>query len=385
MVYKYGYYTCGNKIFTSKVDACIFATVAKTPLEWHFLDSAYDKFNWQQEPEESLDALYTRRARELREQYDYVILSYSGGSDSNNILESFIRNGIHLDEIVVNHLSKATDSTTLLDKSATSGWNIHAEFKLQILPRLQYIHDNAPTTRVTVMDMSDYVVKSFDTLFDDERWMLHRSEDISMAHPLRFNYLESGHIKKLFDEGKRVCVISGVDKPRSHIADNKFYVGLSDRPTNIATMREFNDIYTNVEVEFFYWAESTAPLICKQGHIMKRILENSSVELQNVWKRNDFASWLIKEPIIRDMIYSSTWDPSWFQAAKPNSWWTPDFEKWIHVDPTYSIAYEKWKKGRDFLTRAAGDYVRTINGAIDGLHTFEKNFSIGTFNPTKIS
>ena len=45
-----GYYTCDNKIFTSKIHACIHATSVKKPLEWHFNDDTFDNFPWNVEP-----------------------------------------------------------------------------------------------------------------------------------------------------------------------------------------------------------------------------------------------------------------------------------------------------------------------------------------------
>jgi len=50
---------------------------------------------------ESLDFLYALRARQLREKYDYLVLYFSGGADSTNILKTFIDNNIFLDEIVM--------------------------------------------------------------------------------------------------------------------------------------------------------------------------------------------------------------------------------------------------------------------------------------------
>jgi hypothetical protein len=33
---KLGYYTCNNVEFSSKIEACIYATKIKQPLKWHF-------------------------------------------------------------------------------------------------------------------------------------------------------------------------------------------------------------------------------------------------------------------------------------------------------------------------------------------------------------
>jgi hypothetical protein len=89
-----GYYSCGTQLFASKIEACIHGTKTKIPVKWHFNDETFDNYPWHIEPSESLDDLYDRRAREIREKYDYIVLAFSGGSDSNNILEAFIRQNL---------------------------------------------------------------------------------------------------------------------------------------------------------------------------------------------------------------------------------------------------------------------------------------------------
>ena len=97
-----GYYTVGNREFFSKIQACIHATTTNQDPIWHFNNDVFNNFDWTIEPSETLDELYNARARQLREEYDYVALSYSGGSDSHNILMSFLRQGLHIDELIIN-------------------------------------------------------------------------------------------------------------------------------------------------------------------------------------------------------------------------------------------------------------------------------------------
>ena len=62
----------------------------------------FSKCDWTTEPEPGvpLSEYYRRRAQQIRDKYDYVVLLYSGGPDSNNILHAFVHNGIKIDEIV---------------------------------------------------------------------------------------------------------------------------------------------------------------------------------------------------------------------------------------------------------------------------------------------
>ena len=75
---KVSYYKVDGILFNSKIQAALFAQKTNKPLEWVFTpDSEFSKYPWHIEPLSTLDQLYDKRARELREKYDYLILGYS--------------------------------------------------------------------------------------------------------------------------------------------------------------------------------------------------------------------------------------------------------------------------------------------------------------------
>ena len=94
---QYGFYQVGEYKFYSKFEAQILSEKSGLPIRWNFNDEAYDCSNWQVEPVESIGELYRQRAQQLRDQYDYLVLWFSGGADSTNILDSFVLNNIKLD------------------------------------------------------------------------------------------------------------------------------------------------------------------------------------------------------------------------------------------------------------------------------------------------
>ena len=91
------YYDAENNIYLTHLDA-----VASRKQCWfYYYDDILSKVPWKIEPTETLETLYKLRAQEIRDTYDYVILCFSGGSDSLNVLETFYYNNIHIDEIVM--------------------------------------------------------------------------------------------------------------------------------------------------------------------------------------------------------------------------------------------------------------------------------------------
>jgi hypothetical protein len=372
-----GYYISNGIKFSSKVDACLYGKTVNKPVEWIFHNDLFSKFPWNIEPTETLDQLYDKRSRELREKYDYIILSFSGGSDTNNILESFIRQGLHIDEIVTNHITDATKSTTVLDPTITSAWNFAAEHNLQAVPRLKYISEKCPRTKITVLDVSQVVLNSMN-VFDDVDWVLHRNDHLSIGQLFRYNYFHFKEMKNQFDKNLKIGLIVGVDKPKCVIRkDNKFCIYFPDGNVNITTINDFNDDYTNITTELFYWSKDTLPMLAKQAHTVKRFLEINP-DFQQYFKTASFASVRThQEKLLRKLMYT-TWNESWFQVNKSTSWFNTEFDTWFKTNPNMTKELTNWQRGINYLAEKMPDYIQKDDkGRYDSLKLFKHEYPIG--------
>jgi hypothetical protein len=370
-----GYYRCNGIDFDSKINALLYSATVNQPVQWMFHQDIFGQHPWHIEPEQSLDQLYDARARQLREQYDYVILSFSGGADTNNILECFVRQGLHIDEIVINHMGKATAKTTVLDPKIKHSWNFAAEHQLQAVPRLQYIKKHLPQTKITELDVSDSVINAL-SAFDDVDWVLHRNDHLSVGQLFRYNYFHFGEIKKQFDAGKKVCIIVGIDKPKTFIRDNKFYLGFIDTVTNITTINDFNKDYHNVTTELFYWSPECAPLLSKQAHTIKNWIQQRP-ERKKFWINPSYSTVrLYHERWLRNLIYT-TWDAQWFQADKSTNWWNTEFDTWFRTNSDMKSAYQLWQHGIGYLASKLPDFVQYNQaGQADKLQSFRHEYLI---------
>jgi len=372
-----GYYVSNGVEFSSKVDACLYGKTVNKPVEWIFHNQEFTKFPWNIEPVETLDQLYDKRARELRAKYDYVILSFSGGSDTNNILESFIRQGLHIDEIVTNHITDATKSITVLDPNVKDAWNFAAEHNLQAVPRLKYISEKCPRTKITVLDVSQVVLNSMNA-FDDVDWVLHRSDHLTIGQLFRYNYFHFKEMKNQFDKNLKIVMIVGLDKPKLFIGgDNNLYIYFPDSVVNITTINEFNADYTNVKTELFYWSKDALPMLAKQAHTVKRWLE-SNPKFQHYWKSSTYATVrTYQERILRPLLYT-TWNDNWFQADKATSFFENEFDTWFKTNPDMNRQVTLWRRGIDYLCEQLPEYV-TFNkaGKADAMKQFKPQYVIG--------
>lgn len=92
-------YTVGEKIYSHRFEAVLESNRVNQPIHFH-APSSYDRFDFSVPVHTSLDHLASDLASRLREQYDKIIFWYSGGADSDYVLDIFLKNKITIDEVV---------------------------------------------------------------------------------------------------------------------------------------------------------------------------------------------------------------------------------------------------------------------------------------------
>lgn len=375
-----GYYTCDGLEFESKIQACFHSIKVNKPVDWVFNDLEFGLYDWTKEPEETLDQLYDKRVRDLREKYDYLILSYSGGSDSHNILMSFIRQGIHLDELLINTMEKGWKPYTILDPRNISSLNSGAEHYLQTIPRLKEVEKFIPRTKITICDLTDQVNDSLLSA-GDASWVLQKREALNPIGITRFNYVYFDEVRKRFDKEKKIGIILGVEKPKSLIEDGKFWIRFNDRAANMVTIIDHIKDYDNSVLEYFYWSPDCVPLLIKQGHIIRRWLQINP-NYQQYWDSRTADYKTIRfwhERLLRKVVYPTTWDDSWFQVHKATKDWYSEFDNWFIEGTVGSKANTIWHEGVDYIKNSLSPFLRIDpdTNQPDGLQVYVKKYLIG--------
>lgn len=377
-----GLYTCGDQRFHSKVRAWLLGQQINRPVEWWFHDETYASFPWHIEPTLTLDQLYDARARELRERYDYLLLSYSGGADSHNMVQAFARQNLHIDEIITNHMTEATKGSMIIDPNYRAGWNFNAEHELNAMPRLKELREQLPRTKFTVIDVSDVVLSSLQA-FDDVHWVLDRAVQFSVGQTFRYNMFMFGDIKKRLDKGLRAAIVVGIDKPKTMIdADGVFKLVFADGVTNIVSVAEFNNDYSNLRTELFYWSDTTCALVAKQAHLIYNWVKHDQKRI-DIWKRcgADMRYRVVIEPLLREMLYT-TWQPDWFQTQKATTLIKTEYDEWFHKQPSFHRQQLLWRRGLDYLEKIIPDYItKNDKGEVIAVRGFQHEYVIGTIQP----
>jgi hypothetical protein len=146
-----GHYIVDGKLYYSKSHALYESSVSNKKIEWSFNNEVWENFSKNRLPilgKTPLDTLYKERAQQLRDKYDYLILNYSGGPDSHNILMTFINNNIHLDEVYVKYSHSVESKLYTPNTTVTGAENIFSEWDFCIKPTLEWLAKEHPSIKI---------------------------------------------------------------------------------------------------------------------------------------------------------------------------------------------------------------------------------------------
>jgi len=311
-----GFYLVGWKKFFNKTLALIESKKTGYDLKWVFNDTVYSNMDWSKEIETSLFDLYKKRALQLREKYDYLILHFSGGADSANILYTFITNNIFLDEIVMEFPEPAKQRFNSSDLTMA---NHYSEIEYAAIPFLDKfknkIHRN---TKIRYQDFAKPTIEFLtkDNWFED----LPLGTNITLSGVGRqIAHLNNNHVRDICYKGKFVAQILGIDKPNVHYDGKDFYayfIDLSAMHSPPASLDHSDLFDNNFITEFFYWTPDMPEILVKQAQDLKKFyLINEHAR----WMSSQSLKKHIKEfrPILHPIIYPTEVEPS-YQTETPN-------------------------------------------------------------------
>jgi len=346
---KFGYYQVGAYNTYSKVEAIELGTRLGIHPHWNFNEEFFSNYAWHVEPVEPLEELYRRRAQQIREDYDHVVLFYSGGADSENILSTFLNNNIKFDELATyNYLSADSDPDSFFNSE-----QVRVSY-----PRIKQLQEAGIQFKHRVIDMSDTVVN----ILTDDHYRNNRGY-YACSH-FGVSHLAKSYIREkveeyqtIIDSGKKLVFVWGAEKPRIYKENNRYcirFLDVADSGTATRTQMLNRDWEHD---ELFYWAPESADIVCKQGHVIKRFFEK-----YNLYKEDSyFSDTLIKLPgieyifankdtedglsyrnLINMLIYPG-FNPKIYSAGKPISVISSHRDRVFNQDPVYGTQLGRLK------------------------------------------
>ena len=310
-----GCYEVGERTVYSKSLASHIASRTKQCPRWLFHNDVWDTFaNIQKHTlgQVSLDALYRDRAQQIRDQHDYLILNYSGGPDSHNVLMSFLNNGIPLDEIYVQRSESVESKLYTPNTDIKGAENLLSEWDYSIKPKLDWVAKNHPNTKINIHDVYKNVTPS--KFYNQDTFTT--SGAFTGAFELVRQSSYSSSIAEQADKGKSVADIWGIDKPIIHFNSNQMYLSFTDTCVDVANRLQNKDHYS---VELFYWSPKFPRLVFEQAYVILQFFKKSLSSNIHLRDFIDNCDKLNRGELLRRLytkLLYTTWDYS-FQAEKP--------------------------------------------------------------------
>lgn len=249
-------------------------------VRFDFHDKLFSADNPAIEPSQSLLELYCERVRQIREKYDYVVLYYSGGADSHNILKCFEHTDTKLDEIVsfVDSSYKSKDS------------KISSEIYRVALPEVTQYQQKYPECKYSLIEIRDVQNELFkDPVFKFDLYQdtTYHLTPFGIMHYYGLYYEDRFH--RMHEQGKRVGVIQGIDKIRLRHVNGKWSFNFHDWSSYFGQKHYFRDFPTYDE--FFYWSPDLPSLIIKQAHVAAKYMDYlDSISADHPYRNNEMAN-----------------------------------------------------------------------------------------------
>jgi len=216
-------------------------------------DDVFDKINWTLEPQEPLRELIDARTVQLSQKYQRIILAFSGGTDSITMYNSFIRQNIFIDEIII---------------SFTPNSAAHS------IKNVSWIHKNHPDkrTKITVLDRNH---PKYYSLYNNEAWVLQNygqwREKFELGAPGPFFYQ---HCQDSWGNDNW-CMVVGYEKPHILRENNQWF--------SVHLDKVFHAGLYWPKLEFFFITPDFPKLHIKQNHLLLNYIKEKYHEFHEGW------------------------------------------------------------------------------------------------------
>jgi hypothetical protein len=356
---QFGFYKVGDLKFYSKLQALEMQQHTNIFPTWHFNESTFKSIDWSIEPKESLSELYKKRAQQIREKYDYIVIWYSGAADSENVVQSFLSNGIKVDELASYNNYEATKDT--------DDW-FNNEIHKVAVPRFKKIFKELqPGLKHRIVDVSNLIINHFKTKNTGSDWIYNQNSMLgpnnACRHQIRYTVPEWD---KIINSGKKFAFIWGCEKPRLYKINGKYCIRFIDIVDHAVSPIQQIMPRAGEFDELFYWSIDLPELIIKQGHVLKNFLKlcnNDSTYLQkeptylgSAWKEEDNGTkkWLTINGL-HSLIYPKySYSPD--SQGKIGTMILTPRDKWFFNLSDDVESRKNWKVGLEKLWNTLSDY-----------------------------
>ncbi len=287
----YYYYTKKDKKYLNKFN--IFFSepnISSLDMVFHIphIEDAFKQINLYEEPTDSLQELYLKRATQIRNDYDYVTLFYSGGADSHCILETFMLNNLFIDEIIIFDLVDTSTKLQIEKEDPEKFLYLNAEgrgheIEKSAIPLAKYFIDTfSPHTKLTYFPKMQNEHLNFWKNLDKKQFSKNVYSNVAelvLNRPLfRIRDINAFNSDwKKIKSNKKVVHLWGREKPAIRYDDKGFYFFFNDSLFHSTFDNETSLVRDDLPSthEYFFIHPNACKLFLKQAHILANKLPKS--------------------------------------------------------------------------------------------------------------
>lgn len=342
-----GHYRVGQNRYLNKYRALMESTESKMPVSYHWFDDVFNGFDRSLIGKRNLDSLYRERAQQLRDSYDYLILNYSGGCDSYNILRTFLDNGIKLDQVMVcwpfSAIKAGVYTPNDQDRRVE---NFMSEWDFATKPDLEWLSREHPEIKIELIDWAEPFAKSSGFVNESSFSNLNHFHNLAdLARSTLFSSTE----EKLIQQGKKVGTIWGIDKPGIFLVNGtEVYMNFADSIITVAHPAPCNPKGT----EYFYWTPSMPIIAFEMAYQTASWFKSRPHHRKNMWNMDVdpytmaqdhyVLCQMVNQVAARDSCYTN-WQTGKFQVNKPLNVVRADKDFWLYSHAELSHHKTRWK------------------------------------------
>ena len=368
MTEKYGYWETNGLKFEHKVEALVYASQNDTKVKFVYHNEVWKNFDRSVLGKIPLNQLYKERAQQLRDTYDYLVLYYSGGADSHNILMTFINNNIKLDEIIVKWPKPLVDgklyTANTTDKTSRNIWS---EWDYVIKPTLNWLKENHPKIKITVKDYTEQLtIKNLEKAFES-------------SNHTRAGLLQSFATIESFYSKKGIGHIFGIDKPTLVVSGSDVFMVFNDLATTMLYADKPEDADPD-NIECFYWSPDFPLLTFEMAYQVSEYYninkdKKKFLELFDTQNKPEKSTELVnlmvqfQNNVAKSVCYD-TWDFTKFQADKPISVLRQDKWFWFFESSEFESLKEVFYSGTKNITNSIDKkFLSNFSSSCPGIKT----------------
>jgi hypothetical protein len=278
-----GYYVYNDKAYYTRneiLDEMILNQDYEGKIHFNFNDDVYRSINWRVGVPIGILRLYQLRAQQLRDKYKYLILMFSGGSDSSMILRTFLNHNIFIDEIRVHHYDTLINKADKKEIENNDATKTLLEYRFAALPIIKEVIKKSPKTKIVAVDDSDFLIdqvvnKKFEYYGINSD--IQKSSQCLVYHYPRFQKFSMTKLMdRVVSDKDKVCVIQGIEKPGIYITENDHLCfKFSDIAMHGSLPFRKGKIDPNLYIaENFFWSRDMPLIPIAQAQLLKRAMES---------------------------------------------------------------------------------------------------------------